>query len=612
MRQQRLILILALFLSTSSALFAQVRYGYAPGNAPTDELSGLGGGKNQFVQGLVLFNPATDPALDRMKGLNIKGVRCYLRADYKQARQRRSAILACTGTPDNIVRTTYVDFVEGWNEVLFEEPLAIGDEPIYLGLQAYETIGTPYPLVTYALANVPQSCIINLGKKTWEEINDRGTLLVEALLDDAAAVCIERTAYAQNTTHPQTVAPDADFEGGLYVHNFTDKELTSIEVAMQGEGATVATLRTITLPRSIDAYGSIVLTTQLRAGTTEGTSVGWTATVTKMDGIDAQAGRPGTTSLYVTRDNFIRTPLIEEFTSQRCINCPQMAYFLDKALEEYDGSYVYVAHHSGFVEDVFTTDVDREVLYLFGGEANEYNPAIMYNRAIFEGENTIIQGIRDMSKTPYLEALAIAADMPAMAEVRLSTTDVSVRVSGRVAHDLVNTPLYLSCYLVEDGISAQRYPQTGLTGDDDAPEDLQEVFRHNGVILHHFTTNAIGDRLDIQPDGSYSVDYPLVDKEGFGGTARRIVAFVHRIDKSNLRQNVVLNAAQITPSGDGIKEIKENGEASADNLPTEGLQGAYDLCGRKVIMSRSFNRESVNSKLPKGLYIVDGKKVAVR
>lgn len=75
----------------------------------------------------------------------------------------------------------------------------------------------------------------------------------------------------------------------------------------------------------------------------------------------------------------------------------------------------------------------------------------MYNRAILEGENQIIQGVRDMSPEPYKQALALAADMPAMAEVNIETTSSQVTVSGRVARDLVGTPLYLSCYLVEDG-----------------------------------------------------------------------------------------------------------------------------------------------------------------
>ena len=598
MKRIALILFL-LYSSLCLRSFAQIPYGYAPIGTAEEELSALGiGNKSGFVQGMVLFDPASDMVLDRLKGKDIKGVRCYVRADYKQAKQKRSAIMASTGSIDNVVRTQYVDLLEGWNDVMFDEPLTIGEEKIYLGFQVYETLGTPYPLVAYAKATVPQSCWVNLARASWEEYTNKGSLLVFALFDDALATNFERVAYAQNTTHPQTVAPDRDFTGGLYVHNCSNQPITSIEIAMQGQGATVPTMRTIQFDKPIEAYGGTVVETALHSGLDEGTSVDWTATVTKINGTEAQAGRPGTTKLYVTYDNFIRTPLIEEFTSQRCVNCPQMAYYLEKALEEYEGNYVYVSHHTGFVEDVFTTQPDREILYVFGGYENEYNPAIMYNRAILEGENQIIQGVRDMSPTPYLEALALAADMPAMAEVNIEVAGSEIKVSGRVARDLINTPLYLSCYLTEDGISTDSYFQKGMD-EEGAPADLKDVFHHNGVILHYFTKEAIGDLIETNENGLYNVTYPNVEKEGFGGTSRRIVAFIHKVNKEKMAENYVLNAAEQNLTTDGIISI-DNGNLTINNKDC----AFYDLSGRKV---------ATNSQLiKKGIFIKNKKKIIIK
>ena len=609
---RRILLSLCLLVLACVATRAQIPYSYAPSSPVPEDLSGLGGNKNEFVQGLVRFDPATDPALARMKGMQILGVRCCLRAAYAQARQKRSAILASLGKPENIVRTFYTDFAEGWNDVLFDEPLTIGDEPIYLGLQVYETIGTPYPLMAYSRATVPQSCLVNLAKKSWEEFTDRGTLLIAALVDEAAAPLIERTAYAQNTTHPQTVAPDADFEGELYIHNFSSVPIQALDVAMLGEGAQQPTVRRISLDAPVGPYESTVITTSLHSGTTEGTAVGWHATVEGVNGETAQAGRPGVSSLYVTFDNFIRMPLVEEFTSQYCINCPQMAYFLEKAFEAYEGPYVYLSHHSGFADDVFTCGPDREIVYVFGGYENEYNPAIMYNRAMMEGESKIVQGIRDMSPAPYAEALAIAAAMPAMAEVEVvSATENGVHVKGRVARDLRESELYLSCYLVEDGISPQVYPQKGLTGDPDAPADLLDVFRHNGVILHHYTANAAGDRLEIAHDGTFDITFPAAEGvKGFGGTGRRIVAIVHPIVKDNLRANTVLNATQAYLTT-GIGDVNDNGNDNV-NVNGNGNGNVYDLSGRKVRVREGGVAASGRVPFKKGIYIVGRKKVVVR
>lgn len=612
---KKLIATLLLCNFVTLVLWSQVPYGYAPASIAADDLSALGGNKNQFVQGLVKFSPAQDPVLQRLKGRQVKGVRCYVRADYKQARQKRSGILASEGSPDNLIRQTYADLTEGWNDVLFDEPYVIGDEDFYLGLQAYETIGTPYPLVAYAKATVGQSCYVNQAKKSWEEYADRGTLLVLALLDDDASEAFDHAVFVQNTTHPQTVAPDEDFTGGLYIHNFTPYPVDNIDIAMQGEGAAEPTYKHIDLPQAVEPYGSTVVTTQLRAGTTESTTATWTCWTTNVNKAVAQEARKGVTTLYVTKDNFQRVPIIEEFTSQRCVNCPQMAYYLDKALEQYDGPYVYLSHHSGFREDAFTTDPDREVLFVFGGYENEYNPAIMYNRAVLEGEDVIIQGIRDMSPTPYLEALTEAAQMPAMAEVNIGDEGSQVTVSGRIARDLVGKPLRLSCYLVEDGISTDLYPQTGMD-DADAPADLKEVFRHNGVILHYYNADALGDVISTDAEGHYSVSFPQVEKKGFGGTARRLVALVYKVNKSDLRDNQVLNAAELALTS-GISEMENEAAPSL-----KGWEGIYDLQGRKVLQDNKVTKYQSNqlptlqgeagSRLPKGIYIHNGKKYVVR
>ena len=574
---------------------AQVYYSYAPLAAAQEQLSGLGSNKNSFVQGAVLFDPSADAALARMKGKKVVGVRCYMRDDYAQARQRRSAVQAFEGSLANNVRTQYVDFKQGWNDVLFDEPLVIGDAKLYLGLQAYETIGSPYPLVAFAAATVPQACYVNIGKKTWEEYTDRGTLLIAAILEDDCAPLIATTAYAQNTTHPQTVAPDDDFEGGLYVVNQSAKTLQEIEISMTGAGATVPTIRTVQLPSALAPGQATVVQTSLHSGLTEGTSVDFTVDVTRLNGEQAQAGRPGTTKLFVTLDNFIRTPLIEEFTSQRCINCPQMAYFLEKALEVYEGDYVYIAHHVGFIEDVFTTQPDREIQYIFGGYENEYNPAIMYNRAVLEGESKVIQGVRDMSPTPYTEALTLAAQMPAMAEVSIDATGEKLKLTGRVARDLKDSELYLSCYLVEDGISTDKYYQLGMD-DADAPSDLHEVLHHNGVILHYFTSSAAGDLLSPDDNGRFSVEYAKAEKDGFGGTRQRIVAFVHRTNKSSLSDNQVLNASEIILTQTGI---------SSTSLDMRHEAATFDLLGRKV-------GSATRGQMSKGIYVVEGKKVIVK
>ena len=113
-----------------------VLYGYAPEQMAENAQIGQGQGGNGFLGGLVCFDPALDPAWKRLEGHQVKGVRCYLRADYKQARQDRSLIMHTVGSADATPTKKICDFLEGWNEIYFDEPLTIGSEPIYLSIRA--------------------------------------------------------------------------------------------------------------------------------------------------------------------------------------------------------------------------------------------------------------------------------------------------------------------------------------------------------------------------------------------------------------------------------------------------------------------------------------------
>ena len=96
-----------------------VRYGYAP-EVMADIYKiyqGLGG--NGYIAGMICLDPAIDPVLGRLEGHQIKGVRCYLNNDYKQARQKRSMIMHTT-SPEAEATTKVCDFVKGWNEIYFD------------------------------------------------------------------------------------------------------------------------------------------------------------------------------------------------------------------------------------------------------------------------------------------------------------------------------------------------------------------------------------------------------------------------------------------------------------------------------------------------------------
>jgi len=249
---QTLFVAVAFLLSLTTAS-AQVPYGLAPDTVTAADISAQGSGENGYAAALIALVP-NDPVFARLKGQTIVGVRCNLRADYKQKSQKRSYAMACEGTPTNQVRRTNVNFSAGWNDVLFDEPLTIGDDTIFVGYQVYETIGTSLPITGYSGASVDGGCWLNIKNGGWTSYSDRGTLLISALLADGSEELIGNAAYVQCVEHPLTVAPSAYFGGTVYVHNLSSQPLASLAIAMQGEGDAASTIGQLTFDEAIPAY----------------------------------------------------------------------------------------------------------------------------------------------------------------------------------------------------------------------------------------------------------------------------------------------------------------------------------------------------------------------
>lgn len=555
MRNNPLISFLALFFCGILAATAQTsspRYGFAPEQCDSTLRKWQGVGENGFIAGAICLDPITDPAVARLRGHRITGVRCYLKHAYEQSRQKRSLIFHTSVDLNETPTQKICDFAEGWNNIYFDQPVTIGDDAIYIGLQVYETIALGFPLGAYDPVSVEGGCWINLKKEGWKSYTDRGTLMIYALLDDEAAPLLENSVFAQTANAPLVVEPSKDFAGEVSFHNCSSTPVSSLTLQMLGEGDTEPTFQDITFDTPLSAYEGRVLPLPVHVGSKTGTNQWLELTVTEVNGSEAQAVRPGVTWHYVTHDAFVRTPLVEEFTSQLCVNCPFMAYYLDKAIEQHTLSDVaYVAHHAGFQKDAFTKPVDEALCFLFGPGSSSYNPAVMFDRIVPVGQEVPVISAKVAEVEPYADALKQAALRPAMASVDITAdgdaTGISCRVSGRINAEMANSgiPLYLSVYLAEDSITTDKYPQYGMDGEG-APADLQDRFRHNGVIRHNFCTVPTGDLLSLDADNSYSVDFPAASVAADWNLRNcRIVAFVHQFNTSLMRVNEVLNAANL-------------------------------------------------------------------
>ena len=621
-----LTLLFAVTALCGAAQSGKVYYGYSPATTPDgNEVSGLGSGKNGFLSTAVCLDPSVDLALQRLKGKKIIGVRCCLRTAYEQEFEEWSYVQVIQGdlATAKPVRK-YTDFAEGWNDIYFDTPVTIGSEKLYVGYGVNELRGSAYPVVAYNPVSVPGSCWMKLGSDgTWTEYTDRGTPLIQAILEDDAAADLQRTAYAIVASAPLTVEPSVPVSMKVYLHNQSAQSVNSLVLSVKGNGDTEAHTVDVSLASPLAAYDGRVVSLSVAPGAAEGPAQQLSLSVSQMDGAAAQTGCPGTTTHYVTRDAFVRIPLMEEFTEQKCPNCPYLAYYLDQAREVYAKPNLYVAHHAGYNNrDAFTIQADKDLLYLFGDQGT-FNPAITYNRSYLTGQNYAVMAAHgEPTYTNYLNDIVEAANQPAMAKVLVDAdmTDGKLRctVRGAVNRQIVanGTPVYLTTYFVEDSIPTTEYIQDGLDADD-APADLVERFRHNGIIRKQLNTANLGDQLTFASGSEFSVTYPEVEIADTWKTKNmQVIAFVHYYDASNLRNNSVLNAGSNRTNSyvTGIQQAQTT-------VGSEVSVIAFSTADRRLHTSSRVDRmeaytvggQRVNTGLPlvPGIYLVqltvDGK-----
>lgn len=187
--------------------------------------------------------------------------------------------------------------------------------------------------------------------------------------------------------------------------------------------------------------------------------------------------------------------LIEEFTSQSCPNCPDGIANLRDAIEgmQHPDKVAWVAHHSGFKNDIFTLNAGNTVASKLGVN---FAPACIIDRmAVDYG-----QGVSELAWHPGYATSALLdelASIPANAtiamNVSLQDSTLIVDVNGMSYPN----DCYITVLVCQNGIVASQ--SSGGSN-----------FVHNEVV-RAFLTAAEGDKLTLDGDKNYTAhfEYPI-------------------------------------------------------------------------------------------------------
>lgn len=434
----------------------------------------------------------------------------------------------------------------GWNEVALEAPVGITSQNgLYLGFSyhqktqtgAFSAVGSELPNAFFAQLSPAEA---------WQDMSSLGILSVEATVEGAELPDYD-LSLTSAAARPSSVSAQYHLDvsvsnvGQKAVSGFSISTYTSADQAAQGYSLHLdCDLAT----GSRQTFGFDVPEEYI----TDKDYV--FVSITSIDeGEDAVAENNTVKAQFA----YVRKVVIEEFTTERCSNCPRVAAQLHTVLEDpkYADNVIAVCHHAGYYVDSFTQDCDNELV-----AANAYSvgyaPAMMFDRApIFNGafhvspdREIILSGIDARLATETHASLSFNATF------NPETSHLNVEVTGERNAVFTNKSTHLTVYVTEDNVKAVY--QSG------ADDPLN--FYHQHVIRAYNST--WGDEI-VWDVNSFKMDYSFPIDPDWKYSDMKIVAFVSSYDDSNLNDCVIENAEvlSLTDVESGIGEILIDGNA---------------------------------------------------
>ncbi len=417
----------------------------------------------------------------------------------------------------------------GWNEVELDAPYAIaGDEPFVIGYDVDQK-SRSYAIGcagTYREGGL----YYRFDDGEWLTGEEYGNLCLEALVkgDNLPLYDLElKSAYMEPIYYDgDNLIVDARVYNRAVrtVSGFTASY--DIEGLAQGESHVAteiapgkwADVRVVFAPADIPF----------------GEGMNLTFTLSGIDGGEDQDIDNNTLSLvFTSADKALRrVVLLEEFTTEMCMNCPLAASIIAEATsrykEKYPGCVATICHHSGFNTDYFTSPFDEEYLVLYGG--GTYAPAMMIDRLSPDGKAPV-------QHVPSADELLVKLEEARTRQTGVmiwsdnvfdkETSMVTVNVSASVADEVAGLPLRVSVVVVENDIP-----------------HLVQASAPAGYMHQHVmrTANSTwGDEIEWEGNEfSYSCSLEIAD--AWNKDNLEIVTYVNAYDPDDINNCMVYNA----------------------------------------------------------------------
>lgn len=478
---------------------------------------------------------------------------------------------------------------KGWNTVALTKPVDITSDmqTLYVGY-SYHQKSTSKAMSCTKTPEPGYSCFIRSGNDEWKDYSNDYAVSVEALVYGDKLPKYDLTLSALDVQQ-NYVVDNGNLEFTMKVFNNATVTINGFDAVCTVDGSDEK--YTVHCDSSI-AYNeskTITMTISPTAIQTMDPATR-TLTVTLTNLTEGEDEIPSDNTLSgtfnVTLHSFVRNVLLEEFTTEKCTNCPRVASYVHDAMNEpeFQGRLNTMENHAGYYTDSFTATFHNDWTWLFD---NLYAPAVLYDRHADDGAVTAVtcpnsklelfEGIRKRLRETAFVSLKVTADVDG------ENQKINVKVTGtRAKENFTKNPARITVVLTETNLAA--ISQAGAGGD----------YTHYNVGRR---VNSIwGDVLEWNGDDyTYECSIPYTQNYDFDNLG--ILAFIHDYDPDDKTKCDVANSAAITSA-------EFTGKATAifaPNASTNDSKALYfDLQGRKISApTKGFNIVKRNGKFIK-------------
>lgn len=488
----------------------------------------------------------------------------------------------------DIIVSKDVTLFPGWNEVYFDEPLAIEEKSLCYGFEhtiEYSGAEIPNPIPTYAVdgqketANSDAFYWVANNKSPESYAKKFGNLLVQLIISnpptftrDMGNIDYLEMPTGKDADGTSTFRVAMRNVGSNPIENYTlsysINEGAATDVEVKGT-LSEQTLRLLTIS-GVNAEKGDVLKVNLKS----------------VNGVDRSAD-PGVTEVFdVSEKSFKRKIFLEHFTTEKCGNCPRKDKVLHSVIDNFfKEDVVWTAHHVGFYTDFLTLEDSNDLLFLYG-DGGTYCPAMALNRmSLFE--DVVEPVISVPEDEEFLQSMLIAAkSIPAPLGLTVKAgydkeaKEIVAQVYGEIDPSVISADdCMLHVWAVEDYIKPQN--QAGAKDD---PE-----FVHKNVV-RYMANGAAGTALTVDGDDKFDMKVVIPFDEKWVSDNVRVVAFISRPidDPSDIS---VYNADQTQLSEhQGIEQVGTDSEfgfvVAGRQIVAQGISSAdikvYTMDGTMV------------------------------